>query len=186
MHIWGEFQAGETTYNLSHLNGKEIELIQPEKQNFPQNVFPIYLSFGDHCFTKHYGDDAYIYSEYNGKTRYFCTERYELSLGLPSYIVNLLNTNPYLKCSFTNKKEKFFYIEENYIDITYRIFMNIDKNNRNNNGLRLKVVSAYREENYAQRVVSNGEFRLFRILSAKLKGELLSQRKTNRRASRKR
>lgn len=182
MHEWPEFTLGEKTYDLTHLNGSVITVPHSGTENHDAKDITIYLSYGDHCFTEHYGEDDSLYPAKGYKERFFCQERYNLSKNLPEYIPGLLSGNPYLGRTFLEKKEQFFYVESEYMGVTYRLFLDIDKSNHPDSDIRVKIVSAYEEDHYSEKVKADGWFKFFRIAEARMEDTALAERKAGRRA----
>lgn len=77
---WQPFVHGETTYDLSHLN--DFWLIVRDSGKVERCVR---VTFADHCFTRPpagTSDTAPVYPGCSRPDGRFCTDRYELSLGL--------------------------------------------------------------------------------------------------------
>lgn len=182
MSNWSPFQVKDRTYNLSHLNGKTITLRRSASGDHEAKDYTAFLTFTDHVFTDHYGDEE---MRYRGE-RFFCTTRYELSLNLPGWLPGLLEQNPYLGRSFTEHREQFFHIEEEYQGVTYRVFIEVSQNPHPGAQLRLKVASAYPERALAPPLGRSGSFKFWRIVESKLSGIALPKNTTGRRGSRRR
>lgn len=185
MHEWPEFTLGEKSYDLTHLNGIVITVPRPSTDNHNAKEIGIYISYGDHCFTDHHGKEDSLYPAKGYKDRYFCHERYTLSKTLPEYIPDLLKNNPYLGRTFLERKEQFFYVESEYMGVTYRLFLDIDKSNHPDSDIRVKIVSAYEEGKYSTPVMADGWFKFFRIAEARIEDTALAERKSGRRAKNK-
>ncbi|WP_335919111.1 hypothetical protein [Shewanella algae] len=179
VHRWSPFAIGEKSYDLSHLNGCNITSVRKASDDGknPEKIIKIYLTFGYHCFTEHFGDHVFNHPlGTSDEERYFCTRRYDLSKNLRALIEDILDKNPYLGRSFFRRHERFFYVEANYEDETYRVFMKISKSNHPGSDVRIEVVSAYPEDDYSDPVASDGRFRIHRIIDAKISGENLPKR----------
>lgn len=81
---WQPFVDGESTFDFSHLNG--VCLVVRDSAGVDRRVC---VTFSDHCFTRppvDGNDVAPVYPNCSRANGRFCTERYELSLGLPQLL----------------------------------------------------------------------------------------------------
>ena len=98
MSAWPEFNNNGTVYDLSHLHPKTMKITREATDSHPSKDVRIFLSYSDHCFTDHYGeDDSWIYTNAQGyKTRYFCRERYEYSFEIDNILKRVFRDNVYI------------------------------------------------------------------------------------------
>ncbi len=181
MRSWTNFTKGSNTYDLSHLDQIKIQYTRagnPET-NTQDKQLTILIAFSHHCFTGHIGEEDNIYPHPYDE-RYFCEKRYELSKGLPDLIRSLLDSNPYFLKTFIRHREQFFYVEQQYQNETYRLFLEITAPTKNYADIRIDVRSAYHEEPYASPVSGQSRFKLWRIIDAKLAGIALPNNKRKR------
>ena len=81
---WPDFQHRGTSYDLSHLSERQVEVLDSQKV-----LRRIAVTFSDHCFTRDHqaGDDADLrYLPGSRRNGVFCFERYQHSLLLPDHI----------------------------------------------------------------------------------------------------
>lgn len=178
---WTNFIKEEREYDLSHLDQIKFTYVRagnPDTQTQDKELIFL-VSFSHHCFTGHIGEADWIYPHAHDE-RFFCLTRYKLSKGLPDLIRSLLDSNPYFLRTFLERREQFFYVEQQYQDETYRVFLEITCPSKNYADVRIDVRSAYHEEPYAVQVGGDSRFKLWRIIDAKLAGTQLPKRKGRR------
>lgn len=176
MSTWTNFKKDNTEYDLSHLNQFSFNHTRAATETLPSNTTSFLVSFSHHCFTGHIGDDEWIYP-YANDERFFCITRYNLSRNLPQLIRDILNTNPYVLRTFMGHREQFFYVEQNYQDETYRVFLEISCPTKRYANVRIDIRSAYHAETYASPVNGDSHFKLWRIIDSKLSGTVLPKKK---------
>ncbi|MEP3591277.1 MAG: hypothetical protein ABJN18_17130 [Marinobacter sp.] len=185
MSIRPPFKIDNQTYDLCHLNNKVFTYTREGKDDIPDKTIKFLFSYSDHCFTDHYGDENYIYKEPpSKKERYFCKLRYKLSLGLPDLLKGIIKSNPYVLMTFVEHSEQFFYVEQNYQDETYRVFLEIsplkDKVSGSIEGVRIDVRSAYDEKSHATTVSGSDYLKIWKIIDARMTGVKLNRKKKKR------
>jgi hypothetical protein len=169
---WSSFLYDGVSFDLSHLNSVKFQYIRAATEHKPERRVTFFMTFSDHCFTEHYGEnESWVYQDprSNGE-RYFCKFRYELSKHLPDLIKSLLQTNAYLLLTFNKHREQFFYLENEYYGETYRVFFEISAPKTNHADLRLDVKSAYSENTWASPVAGSERYRIWRVIDARLDG----------------
>lgn len=176
MPVWKSFVIDKQIYDLSHLDYQEFTAKREQTETHPLQEVKFFMSFSDHCFTDHYGEnDNWIYRHATSpKDRYFCLNRYHHSKGLPSIIPQMINENPYIGRYYNQTKEQFFHVDQKFHDVTYRIFFDISKNNspRATTDLRIKILSAYepRTTQELKPIPSSGYFKMWKIIDSRLDG----------------
>ena len=129
-----------------------------------------------HCFTRSLKgediiDENLVYSDPR-ESRIFDFYRYSLSLKLPEAIKNLGTK----KCFHTGRGN-FFTIElisDTGEPVKYEIFFNIHKQKRGNNGLMLRVESAYvRDSDHQSSAPKGRKIGLNIILNKRLKNQII-------------
>lgn len=183
MRSWTNYIKDNKEYDLSHLDQISFDYTRALADGTPGRKLKFSVNFSHHCFTGHIGDDEWIYPHAVDE-RYFSEERYELSKHLPDFIRSLLDQNPYLLRTFLEHREQFFYVEQDFHEETYRVFLEISCPRKNYADVRIDVRSAYPEEPYAERVSGDSHFKLWRIIDARLEGVSLPKRKTRGRGRR--
>lgn len=91
---WPAFVHQDTTYDLSHLDERQVEVLDSQKV-----VRRIAVTFSDHCFTREplpSDDPALRYYPSSRRCGHFCFERYAHSLDLPSYIEQAISRNVWI------------------------------------------------------------------------------------------
>ena len=183
MPTWKNFIIGEDKYDLSHLDYQTFTVSKPKTDSAPEKEVSFFMSFSDHCFTDHFGpSDSWIYPHAKSKTdRYFCPIRYGHSKHLPAIIPDIINQNPFVGRTFLEHREQFFHIDLNRLDVTYRIFFEISKNQSPvaSTYLRINILSAYepRREQEMKPIPRNGSFKMWHIIDARLSGFKLPNKK---------
>lgn len=183
MGAWQKFKKGNTEYDLSHLHPFSFDHTRAATETLPSKTTRFFINFSHHCFTGHVGEDEWIYPHASDE-RFFCTKRYALSMNLPQLIRDILNANPYVLRTFMGHREQFFYVEQNYQDETYRVFLEISCPSRGYADVRIDIRSAYHEEPYASPVNGDSNFKLWRVIDAKLSGTALPKSKSRGRRRR--
>lgn len=178
MRIWPNFEVDGIEYNLEHLTGKEFTYIRAATDTNPARNIRFYIEYSNHCFTEHYGEHEYPHGA-SHEIRYFCQVRYEHSKNIFSLIRDIISNNIFMQMTFSEHREQFYYLEEHFHGVDYRIFLEISKSHHQNSDVRLKVVSAYEPRAHSQAVGGTGWFRFFSIVDARLNGSKL-QRKRRR------
>lgn len=169
---WTNFTRNGVTYDLAHLDAVRFVYTRPASEFAKEKKVRIHLSFSDHCFTDHHGqDDSWIYpnARSNGE-RYFCETRYKLSKHLPDLIRKILDWNAYLLLTFQRHREQFFYVEDEFLGETYRVFLEVSSPKANYADVRIDVKSAYDEKSWARPVTGSARYRLWRVIDARLAG----------------
>jgi hypothetical protein len=166
------FSVQDKIYSFSHLENKIFNFTRPESGDLEARTTKILLSYSDHCFTDHFGEDDHFYSKEGVEDRYLCPLRYKLSLGLPDLIKKIVSSNPYIGRTYSKgRREQFFYVEEHYKDETYRMFLEFSPLRNSKNiieGIRIDVKSAYDEKPHASRVSVDKHFRVWRVVDARI------------------
>lgn len=169
---WTNFSRNGVTYDLAHLDTVKFKYTRPASEHTDAKQICILMSFSEHCFTDHHGEDeSWIYS--NAKSsgeRYFCQKRYGLSKHLPDLIRELLDQNAYVLLTFMRHREQFFYLEDEYRGETYRVFLEVSAPKANYSDIRIDVKSAYDEKPWDKPVSGSVRYRLWRVIDARLEG----------------
>ncbi len=174
---WADFTRSETTYDLTHLNTVKFNYTRPASDTGAQKQLRIHLSFSDHCFTDHFGEDESWIYPYSSSSRYFCEVRYELSKHLPDLIRSLLDHNAYVLLTLMRHREQFFYLEDEFHGETYRVFLEVSAPRANYADIRIDVKSAYDEKPWAKPVSGSVRYRLWRVIDARLQGVPLERKR---------
>lgn len=178
MGAWTAFEVDGQRYDLSHFDNFTFSHTREATGTHPEKTVRFLVSFGHHCFTSHIGDDdSWLYPFVGGKPRYFCPIRNELSKEIPQILRDIAANNPFMKKTFAQHREQFFYLEKNVNGIDYRLFIEISKANKTFADIRLKIATAYPEEAYAKPVGYTETFNFWRIVDAKLDGTALPTKK---------
>lgn len=166
-------------YRLSHLDNKIFIYTRKGNEDVPDKKIKFLFSYSDHCFTDHYGDENHSYN-----SRYFCKKRYALSIELPNLLKQIIVNNSSLLMTFVQHREQFFYVEQNFQDETYRVFLEIhplkDKESEAIEGVRIDVRSAYDEKPHAGAVTGSNHLKIWRIIDARMTGVQLTRKKRRR------
>ncbi|HEJ9418606.1 hypothetical protein JEP11_17630 [Proteus mirabilis] len=178
---WDPFVYDGQRYDFIHLKPKNICVKRKATEFFPEKNIRIFLSYTNHCFTKHFGCDDALFED---SGRFFCTERYEGSKLLPELIPKLLDDNVDLMLTIRQHRESFFYLEEYFMGVNYRLFFDISKSNHPASDIRLKVKSAHPEEEWAESVGTVGCFSFWRVIDSRLNNEKLAYKAQQRRRRR--
>lgn len=179
-----DFNHGGRVYSLSHLTPSVVSIERAATDNYAAKTIRFFVSYSNHCFTKHYaenGDESLLYED---SGRYFCSERYECSLALPALIPALIQNNILLGVTMNEHRESFFYLEEHYMDVLYRLFFDIAPSIHPASDIRLKVTTAYPQDRWARSVGVRARFNFWRVVDARLNGERLAIRPQQRRRRR--
>ncbi|MGL5267712.1 MAG: hypothetical protein ACRC9E_16075 [Plesiomonas shigelloides] len=179
-----DFNHGGEVYSLSHLTPSVISVERAATDTHDAKTVKFFVSYSDHCFTKHYaegGDESLLYEDSH---RYFCPERYACSLSLPELIPSLIQKNIVLGLTMYEHRESFFYLEEHYMGVLYRLFFDIAPSKHPASDIRLKVKSAYPQDSWASDVGVRAYFSFWRVVDARLSGESLAVRSQQRRRRR--
>ena len=177
MGAWQTFKVDGKSYDLSHFDNFNFNYTRDATDTHPAKNIRFLVSFGHHCFTSHIGDDAWIYPHAGGNPRYFCPIRNELSREIPKILSDVVASNPFIKKTFVEHREQFFYLEKNVNNIDYRLFLEISKANKPFADIRLKVASAYPEESYSKPVGYTDIFSFWRVVDSRLEGTKLPTKK---------
>jgi len=181
---WNDFTHNKISYSFSHLNPRVVSVTRAATNNFPAKTVRFFVSYSNHCFTKHFADNDDESLLYEDSERYFCRERYEGSLLLPGLIPTLIERNILLALTMFEHRESFFYLEEFHMGVEYRLFFDISISNHPASDIRLKIKSAYPQEPWADAVGSAGHFNFWRVVDARLAGEKLALKAQQRRRRR--
>lgn len=179
-----DFIHGGRNYTLSHLAPSNISITRAATGCYPAKTVRFFISYSDHCFTKHFaegGDETLLYED---SRRYFCTERYTGSLLLPALIPQLIGNNILLGLTMNGHRESFFYLEEHYMGVSYRLFFDISPSSHPASDIRLKVTTAYPEDRWAASVGVHARFNIWRVIDARMAGEKLATKEQQRRRRR--
>lgn len=179
-----DFRHAGRIYTLSHLDGSVISVTRAATTTHPAKTVRFFVSYSNHCFTKHYAENDDETLLYEDSRRYFCTERYNGSLLLPGLIPILIENNILLGLTMNGHRESFFYLEEQHMGVTYRLFFDISTSNHPASDIRLKVTTAYPEDDWAADVGVHARFNIWRVVDARLNGEKLATREQQRRRRR--
>ncbi|MNB83101.1 hypothetical protein D3C76_257160 [compost metagenome] len=177
MNSWPDF----LTYSMRHLDARVIAVHRAATDNYPARSVRVFLSYSNHCFTKHYAEGEDESLLYEDSRRYFCTERYEGSLLLPELIPQLIQNNILLALTMSGHRESFFYLEEHHMGVLYRLFFDISSSSHPASDIRIKVTTAYPQDNWAAPVGVHARFNIWRIIDARLAGEKLATKPQQRR-----
>lgn len=144
---WNPFLYQNITYDLTHLDEFEWELVQSAKDSKPEIHYRFVIEFGLHCFTRGLNlhqkeqweriENDLIYFDSREK-RIFDFNRYELSKKLPEITKEISQKN-----CFHTGKENFFIIEivnDQGLRQEYEVYFQVSKSKER---LRLFVQSAY-------------------------------------------
>lgn len=178
MGAWQNFEVDGQLYDLSHLDNFNFSHTRHATGAHPAKTTRFLVSFSHHCFTSHIGDkDNWLYPYANGKPRYFCPKRNELSKQIPQILRDVATNDVYLKKTFIEHREQFYYLERNLDNIDYRLFIEVSKANKPFADIRLKVASAYPEETYAVPVGYTDTFNFWRVVDARLEDKKLPSKR---------
>lgn len=144
MIAWTAFTHQGTTYDLSHLHPKLIEVVQPATGDKPARVYKVQLIYGLHTFTRgvepgENPDKALLYSDAR-ESRVFDFRRHALSAGLPAIVEGLQAQ----KC-YHSGKGNFFVVElvgEDGQRVEYEVYFEASRSSQRG-VLNLYVQSAY-------------------------------------------
>ena len=137
--FWRPLKTDEETYNFHHLDAFKHSYRRDQNVE----VYDFYITFSHHVFTVKPEDCSWNHKyEYNAKpsdSRYFCSERHELSLQLPEIVKTLPERylyhggyGKYCHCPMKDENgQEFLY------QVVFRVF-------RSQKKLRLHVESAYK------------------------------------------
>lgn len=106
-----------------------ISVTRATTETHPAKTVRFFVTYSNHCFTKHYAENDDETLLYEDSRRYFCTERYAGSLLLPSLIPILIENNILLGLTMKERHESFFYLDEHNMGVTYRLFFDISPSN---------------------------------------------------------
>ena len=179
-----DFTHGGKVYRLSHLNHSVIRVTRAATATHPAKTVRFFVTYSNHCFTKHFAENDDESLLYEDSRRYFCTERYEGSLLLPGLIPILIENNVLLGLTMKERRESFFYLEEHHMGVTYRLFFDISSSSHPASDIRLKVTTAYPEDDWAADVGVQARFTIWRVIDARLAGEKLAIKEQQRRRRR--
>ena len=179
-----DFTHGGRVYRLSHLNPSVISVTRAATESYPAKTVRFFVTYSNHCFTKHFAENDDETLLYEDSRRYFCTERYAGSLLLPGLIPILIENNILLGLTMKERRESFFYLEEHHMGVTYRLFFDISSSNHPASDIRLKVTTAYPEDDWAADVGVHARFNIWRVIDARMNGEKLATKEQQRRRRR--
>lgn len=180
MSFWPNFR----TYSMRHLDASVISVKRAATETHPAKIVRFFVTYSNHCFTKHFAENDDETLLYEDSRRYFCTERYAGSLLLPGLIPILIQNNILLGLTMKERRESFFYLEEHHMGVTYRLFFDISSSSHPASDIRLKVTTAYPEDDWAADVGVQARFTIWRVIDARLAGEKLAIREQQRRRRR--
>lgn len=179
-----DFTHDGRVYTLSHLNASVVSITREATDTFPARTVRFFLSYSNHCFTKHFpelDDETLLYED---SRRYFCTERYEGSLLLPTIIPTLIRNNIMLGLTMNGHRESFFYLEEHQMGVLYRLYFDISLSNHPGSDIRLKVTTAHPQDDWADPVGVTARFTFWRVIDARVSGDKLAVKTQQRRRRR--
>jgi hypothetical protein len=176
MRVWPSIEVDGIEYTFEHLKGKEFSYTRPATEKYPAKVTRFYIEYGDHCFTEHYGEVEYTHGN-RTKPRYFCKTRYEHSKNIFELIKKVIGENVFMKRTFNEHREQFFYLEEHYGLIEYRLFLEVSKSNHPNSDVRIKIVSAYEPRPESDPIGGNDWFKFLSIVDSRINGTKLQKRR---------
>ncbi len=144
MIAWAPFTYQGTTYDLSHLHPKLIEVVQPASGDKPARTYKIQLIYSLHTFTRgvkagEEPDKELLYCD-SRECRVFDFQRYALSARLPEIVQGL----QVRKC-YHSGKGNFFVIElvgEDGQRVEYEVYFEASRSSTKG-VLNLFVQSAY-------------------------------------------
>lgn len=169
MHNWPDFEIDGKKYDLSHMRGVNFTYERPATERESSKQIRFYMQYSDHCFTEHYGE--HIYPHYKGyHERYFCPKRYEHSKGIYQLVSKIIHENRYVGHTFNEHRDQFFYIEENYMDVEYRLFLEVSCSNNPKSDIFIKVVSAYEPRPGSAQVTGTGWHKFLSVVDARING----------------
>lgn len=133
----------------------------------------ILIDFGHHCYTdeKENGDR---FAPIKTETRYFSPERYAESFRLPELISNLLGEKTGHITAYHNDDNQECYYHVDYLD--YSIYMTIKKPANTTNRLKVRVISAYDQDEWGSSPGGKTVGTYF-LLSERLKGNQILKKK---------
>lgn len=136
---WGKRRIAGQEYDLGHLDPFTFE-VTPKGDGAP--TYTVRVSFGHHTFTRALtpNDKPDLHFKCGGEMRCFCTERYELSEGLPDLIRYAANGRVYF-----SERPDFMAIESlSEQNAPYVAFFKIEKAKKGEgSGLLMFVTSAH-------------------------------------------
>lgn len=177
MTYWQPFKLKNIAYDLSHLDNSRHTHTRAATETHPEKKVSFLLTYTNHCFTDHYGEEGNLYhTARDGKQRFFCTQRYQLSKNLPDLIKKILTEDPYMKMTFSEHREQFFYLEDKRLEVDYRLFLELSKLDHTSD-VRIKVASAYPPDSYAKSVGYQTSYKLWRVIDARMEGIQLSSKR---------
>ncbi|MBP4050882.1 hypothetical protein B0T49_13575 [Chromobacterium violaceum] len=144
MNSWRPFSYQETTYDLSHLYPKVIDVVQPATGDKPARTYKVQLIYSLHTFTRgvearEKPDEQLLYCD-SRECRVFDFQRYDLSKRLPEIVEGLQAR----KC-YHSGKGNFFVVELAEADgsqVEYEVYFEASRSSRKG-VLNLFVQSAY-------------------------------------------
>lgn len=179
MNLWPPFEINGVRYVLDHLRATTLTAVRPASSHFASRSIRVFIIFSDHCFTAHTAvSEKWVYPYSIGRhKRYFCHERYSCSKHLPELVIKLINDNAILGRTLHQHHETFFYLEEYFMGVDYRLFFEITQSQHPCSEIRLKVTTAYPLEKWAAPVGTTGRFSFWHIFDARLNGLKLPTRR---------
>ncbi|WP_313587679.1 hypothetical protein [Aquidulcibacter sp.] len=141
---WRPFALGGKVFDLSHLDEFAFDLIVPAKQDKPEQVYRLNVTFSIHCFTRSARKDEAIeptlaYSD-SRETRIFDFERYQQSKRLREIVESLMDR----KCHHDQHGNFYVFEVEDAAGVKsyYSVFFTVSKAGRKA-GLNLYVTTAH-------------------------------------------
>lgn len=139
---WRAHEDGQgQRYELHHLHPFQVTMSLSAKGTHPQRDVRVHVSFSLHCFTREQVSDDPHSQRYSDKreVRTFCTERFQLSHGLP----DIVRTLPARRCGLA-KNDNFLTIDLPKEGLRYGVFFNVRRlKSAGPNAVELVVQSAY-------------------------------------------
>jgi hypothetical protein len=141
---WKPFDLNGLVYDLAHLHPFSFDFVLAAKDDAPERVYPIDVTFSLHCFTEKLkdGEDLQPDLAYNDnrETRHFDVKRYECSKQLPGIIRSLGER----KC-FHAVGGNFFTVHlmmDAGVEVEYSVYFKMSRGSTKGR-LTLYVTSAY-------------------------------------------
>jgi hypothetical protein len=162
---WPAFVYQGQTYEFTHLDDYDVEVIDSEKK-----TRRIAVSFSDHCFTREADgkdDPALLYPQSTRAAGYFCIERYHLSLNLRQHIAQAMQGKVWNIAG-----ENFATIptvDRQGILVLYGIVFSLDRVKKRPVDLDMRVRTAYPCDE--KNLVTFGTVRFVHLVTLRMQGK---------------